>query len=82
MRRQDVLQGLRSVYAQFTLAKLISGRGPLAPDPFLRKRSLRIVYACLRNDYAMITHSLRMITHERSWRSLRMFTHVYAMITQ
>ena len=56
VRKQDVLQGLRSVYAEFTLAKLIWGRGPLAPDSFLLKRCLRIIYAMftprLRKDYA------------------------------
>ena len=80
MRKQDVLQGLRSVYAKFTLAKLIWGRGPLAPDSFSLKRCLRIIYACLRHVYAKFTHSLRMNTHERSWRSFRMFTLVYACL--
>jgi hypothetical protein len=47
-------QGLRKVYAWFTLAKLIWGRGQIAPDPFLRKPSLRMVYA-------WFTHGLRKV---------------------
>jgi hypothetical protein len=61
------------------------GAGAIAPAPKLRRRSLRIVYAHLRMVYAMFTHCLRMITHERKnivYACLRMFTHVYALITQ
>ena len=56
MRKPYIFEGLRKVYAWFTLAKLISGRGQFVPDPFLRKPSLRMVYARftqgLRNVYA------------------------------
>jgi hypothetical protein len=55
MRKQDVLQGLRSVYAQFTLAKLKRSRGQFAPDSFLRKRNLRM----FMHVYAMFTQRLR-----------------------
>jgi hypothetical protein len=65
--------------------KAHSGAGAIAPAPKLRKRSLRNVYARLRLVYAWFTHGLRMITHERKRivnAGLRMFTHVYALITQ
>ena len=65
MRKHDIFPGLRIVYALLTLAKLISGRGQIAPDPKLRKLRLRGVYACLRNVYAMFAQCLRMNTHER-----------------
>jgi hypothetical protein len=56
MRKPGIFEGLRKVYAWFTLAKLIPGRRQFAPDQFLRKPSLSMVYARfthgLRNVYA------------------------------
>ena len=56
MRKPYIFEGLRKVYAWFTLAKLSWGRLQFAPDSFLRKPSLRI---------AWFTQCLRKITRER-----------------
>jgi hypothetical protein len=50
MRKPYIFEGLRKVYAWFTLAKLIWGRGQIAPDSFLRKSSLRMGYAWFTLD--------------------------------
>jgi hypothetical protein len=54
MRKPKISGGLRKVCAWFRQEKLIWSQGPMAPDSFLRKPSLRTVYA-------WFTHGLRMV---------------------